>query len=61
MGRIVINETTAGRFGLSPTGAIGTVITGIGALGSQVVGVVAEVPALARSGRPPARAPAAYG
>jgi putative ABC transport system permease protein len=42
MGNIVINETAARRFGLTPAGAVGTVITGIGAVGSRVVGVVAD-------------------
>ncbi|MHB8815965.1 MAG: ABC transporter permease [Steroidobacteraceae bacterium] len=42
IGHIMINETAARRLGLSPQGAVGTVITGIGASGSQVVGVVAD-------------------
>jgi putative ABC transport system permease protein len=42
IGNIVINETAARRLGLSAAGALGTVITGVGAAGSQVVGVVAD-------------------
>lgn len=42
MGNIMINETAARRLGLSAQGAVGAVITGIGAVGSQVVGVVAD-------------------
>ena len=42
VGNIVINETAARRFGLTAKEAVGTIITGIGAVGSQVVGVVAD-------------------
>ncbi|HXS22215.1 MAG TPA: ABC transporter permease [Steroidobacteraceae bacterium] len=42
VGNLVINESAARRFGLSPAGAIGRAITGIGAAPSQVVGVVAD-------------------
>jgi putative ABC transport system permease protein len=42
MGNIMINETAARRFGFSPEEAVGKVITGLGAAGASVVGVVAD-------------------